>query len=136
LPFKVLGKLEHGVVEDCQYLQKGHDFFNWLKETHPNNFMIFIPTNCTSLLQLVDVILQRPLKHHAFKVPFNYWTITIIKHTIKDDQNQHIDFKMNNLKPRIYEWLHCAWKQVKGMEETIVKRWGKTRITKTFKSEF
>ncbi len=43
---------------------------------------------------------------------------------------------MNNLKPCIYEWLHCAWKQVQGMEETIVKRWGKTRITKTFKSEF
>jgi hypothetical protein len=98
--------------------------------------MIFIPTNCTNVLQLVDVILQHPLKHHAFKVPFNYWTNTVIKQKIKDGQNQHIDFKMNNLKPRICEWLHCALKQVQGMEETIVKGWGKTRITKTFKSDF
>jgi len=43
---------------------------------------------------------------------------------------------MNNLKPRICERLHCAWKQVQGMEETIVKGWGKTKITKTFKNEF
>jgi hypothetical protein len=43
---------------------------------------------------------------------------------------------MNNLKLRICEWLHCAWKQVQGMEEIIVKGWGKTRITKTFKNEF
>jgi hypothetical protein len=43
---------------------------------------------------------------------------------------------MNNLKPRICEWLHCAWKQVQGMEETILKGWGKTRIIKTFKTKF
>jgi len=42
---------------DCRYVHKGCDFLDWLKETHPNNFMIFIPTNCTSVLQLIDVIL-------------------------------------------------------------------------------
>jgi hypothetical protein len=43
---------------------------------------------------------------------------------------------MNNPKLHNCEWLHCAWKQVQGMEETIVKGWGKTRITKAFESEF
>jgi hypothetical protein len=43
---------------------------------------------------------------------------------------------MNNLKPHICEWLHYAWKQVQGMEETIVKGWDTMGITKAFKSEF
>jgi hypothetical protein len=43
---------------------------------------------------------------------------------------------MSNLKLRICEWLHCAWKQVQGVEETIVKGWDKIGITKAFKREF
>lgn len=79
--------------------------------------------------------MQQLLKH-TFNVQFNYWTIVVIKQYIKDGQNPQIDFKMNNLKSHICEWLHCAWKEVQGMEETIVKRWDKIGITRAFKSEF
>ncbi len=43
---------------------------------------------------------------------------------------------MSNLKPCICEWLHCAWKQVQNMKETIVKGWDNIGITKAFKNEF
>jgi hypothetical protein len=41
--------------------------------------VIFIPTNYTSELQPLDVVLQQPLKH-AFKVEFNTWSTSVIKY--------------------------------------------------------
>jgi hypothetical protein len=52
------------------------------------------------------------------------------------NQNSQIDFKMNNLNPRICEWLHYAWKQVQNMEETIVKGWDMTILPRHSKVNF
>jgi hypothetical protein len=89
----------------------------------------------TNVLRSANVILQWPIKH-AFKVQFNYGTITIIKQQIGNDQNSQIDFKMNTLNPCICEWLHCAWKQVQSMEETIVKGWDMTILPRHSKVNF
>ncbi len=80
---------------------------------------MFVPANYTNELQLVDTIIQRPLKH-AFKVNFNKWITNIIKHQIYKGKELHIDLKMNNLKPKICVWLHATWTQVQGMEEMII----------------
>jgi hypothetical protein len=48
-------------------MHKGHDLLDWMKETHPNMLMIFIPINYINVFQPIDVILQWSLKH-AFKV--------------------------------------------------------------------
>ncbi len=63
---------------DCWSVHKSKDFLDWIKKKHPNILVVFVPTNCTNELQLVDVIIQRPLKH-AFKVNFNKWTTNVIK---------------------------------------------------------
>jgi hypothetical protein len=68
---------------DCWYVHKGCDFLDWMKETHPNILVIFIPANYTNVLQSIDVILQWLLKH-AFKVQFNSWTTVVIKQQIED----------------------------------------------------
>jgi hypothetical protein len=34
---------------DCWSMNKGCDFLDWMKETHPNILVIFIPTNYTSV---------------------------------------------------------------------------------------
>jgi hypothetical protein len=80
-----------------------------MKETHPIILVTLNPTNCIIVFQLANVILQWPLKH-TFEVHFNSWTTTIIKQYIEDSQNPQIEFNMNDLKPCICEWLHCAWK--------------------------
>jgi hypothetical protein len=61
---------------------------------------MFFFASCTSELQLVDVIIQQPLKH-AFKVNFKKWTADVIKQQICDWKEPFIDFKMSNLKPQI-----------------------------------
>jgi hypothetical protein len=73
-------------------------------------------------LQPANVILQRSLKH-AFKVQFNAWIITIIKKQIGNGQHPNVDFKMNNLKPKLCNWLHVAWMKVGEMQSMIVKGW-------------
>ncbi len=44
--------------------------------------------------------------------------------------------KTHILKPHVYEWLHCAWRQLQGIEEMIVKGWDKARITRASQNEF
>jgi hypothetical protein len=116
---------------DYWSIHKRKEFLDWIKKKHPNILVVFVPTNCTSELQLVDVIIQRPLKH-GFKVNFNKWTTCVIKQQIYNGKEPFIDLKMNNLKPQICGWLHSTWTQVQGMDGMIVKGWEKTGITKNF----
>jgi hypothetical protein len=55
---------------NCWSIHKSKDFLDWIKKKHPNILVVFVLANCTSELQLVDVIIQQPLKH-AFKVNLN-----------------------------------------------------------------
>ena len=75
----------------------------WIKVKHPNILVIYVPTNCTNKSQLVNVILQKPLKH-AFKVHFKRWTSLTIKEQIDKSDELEIDFQMSNLKPRLCKW--------------------------------
>jgi hypothetical protein len=86
-----------------------------MKEKHSNTLVILVLSNFTNVLQPAYVILQCPLKH-VFKMAFNGWTINIIKSHIDTSANLHVDFLMNNLKPKFCCWLHQAWMEVKAMK--------------------
>ena len=47
---------------DCWCVHKSEAFLSWMKKEYPWICVLFILANCTSKLQPVDVILQRPLK--------------------------------------------------------------------------
>jgi hypothetical protein len=88
-----------GII-DCQNVHISEEFCNWIKKEHTNILLIFVPINCINKFQVVNVILQKPLKH-AFKVHFNSWTFTIIKDQIVNGQELEVDFKMSDQKLRI-----------------------------------
>jgi hypothetical protein len=62
-----------------------------MKLKFPKVRVIFIPTNCTNVLHLIDVILQRPFKH-AFKREFHSWTYSTIKSQLEKNENPKVDF--------------------------------------------
>jgi hypothetical protein len=66
----------------------------------PQHFGHLHTRNCTSEIQLANVILQIPLKHE-FKVEFNTWITSIIKEQVDNGQEPYVDFKMSNFKPRM-----------------------------------
>ena len=47
---------------DCWAVHKSAEFRDWLQREHPRIHLVFVPANCTSKLQLADVVLQRPFK--------------------------------------------------------------------------
>ncbi|THU92546.1 hypothetical protein K435DRAFT_671948 [Dendrothele bispora CBS 962.96] len=51
---------------DCWSVHKSEGFLGWMKKTHPNIILIFVPSNCTSVFQPLDVGVQRVLKQ-SFK---------------------------------------------------------------------
>jgi hypothetical protein len=105
---------------DCWSIHKSNEFLDWMKKNHSNTLVIFVLGNCTNVLQPTYGILQCPLKH-VFKMVFNGWTINIINSQIDTSANPHVDFKMSNLKPKIYGWLRQVWMEVKAMTPMLVK---------------
>jgi hypothetical protein len=49
----------------------------------------------------------------------------VIKKQIENGKKPNVDFKMNNLKPHICEWLHNVWKELKSKNTMILKGWRK-----------
>jgi len=85
---------------NCWFVHKSNEFLNWMKNKHSNILLIFVLANYICASQLAYVILQCPLKH-AFKMVFNGWTTNVIKSQIDTCANPHVDFRMNNLKPKM-----------------------------------
>jgi hypothetical protein len=48
---------------DCWSVHTSTTFLTWLKLSHPLVKTIFVPANCTNVLQPADVILQRLFKY-------------------------------------------------------------------------
>jgi hypothetical protein len=116
---------------DCWVVHKSKEFLGWMKEQTPKHTSDFCTKNFTSELQLIDAILQWPL-NHAFKVQFNNWTIELIKQQIEVGRDLEIDVKMSNLKPRICQWLHSTWEEIKTIQIMIVKGREQTSITRAY----
>jgi hypothetical protein len=51
------------LVLDVWAVHKSEEFRRFLRTHHPRIHLVFVPPNCTSKLQVADVILQRPFKH-------------------------------------------------------------------------
>jgi hypothetical protein len=106
------------LVLDVWAVHKSEDFRRYLRTHHPRVHLVFVPANCTSQLQVADVVLQRPFKH-GIRRRFNEWAARIIQEQI--DQNDILGLspylKMSVIKPLILQWCvdsWCALSQEKG----------------------
>ena len=106
-----------------------------MKIHHPEIHVLYIPTNCTSVFQPVDVVVQRPFKH-AFRQEFNQFTMDTITKQLNGGTNVHIDFKMSKLKPHICHWLYKAWIHVSSKINMISKGWEQAGLLRAFDNEF
>jgi hypothetical protein len=48
---------------DCWSVHISAEFRGFMKENFPHILLLFVPANCTSKLQVMDVVFQRPFKH-------------------------------------------------------------------------
>jgi hypothetical protein len=114
------------LVLDVWAVHKSEEFRLYLRMKHPRIHVIYVPPNCTSKLQVADVVLQRPFKH-AITQRFNQWAGAIIAEQIADEKIVGLNdaLKMSNIKPLAMQWCIESWKELKERKELILDGWRK-----------
>jgi hypothetical protein len=121
---------------DCWSVHKSKEFISWMKEKHPEILLIFVPSNCTSVLQPADVILQRPFKH-AFRQQYDMYTSESIDTQLatKAAKDVRVDTKMSTLKPLLYSWLLLSWQHI-NKPQMIKVGWSQCGLLQAFQQPF
>lgn len=114
------------LVLDVWSVHKSEEFRLFLRTKHPRIHLVYIPPNCTSKLQVADVVLQRPFKH-AITQRFNQWAGTNIAEQIADEKIVGLGaaLKMSNIKPLALQWCIESWKALKERKDLILDGWRK-----------
>jgi len=119
-------------VLDVWSVHKSEEFRFHMRTKYPNIHLVFVPANCTSKLQVADVMLQRPFKH-GIKIRFNAWAASIIKEqiTAKNITGLNESLKLATLKPNLLDWTIQSWKRLASDEsrELILKGWNKCVVS-------
>jgi hypothetical protein len=101
------------LVLDVWAVHKSEEFRMYLRTHHPRIHLVFVPANCTSQLQVADVVLQRPFKH-GIRRRFSEWAARIIQEQIDSDQSEDVlglspYLKMSVIKPLAQQWCIDSW---------------------------
>ena len=123
---------------DCWKVHKSVEFREWLKKEYPKYHFLFIPANCTTVIQPADVlILQRPFKHNVSN-KFTNWSTEQIVSQLNDDEEARIRLPTNlgTLKPLIVKWTIESWLELKEQKQMIREGWFELGFNKIFDPEF
>ena len=112
------------LVLDVWAVHKSEEFRRFLRTKHPRIHLVFVPPNCTSKLQVADVVLQRPFKH-GITTRFNEWACAQVIEQIADNKIVGIaeSLKMATIKPLALQWCIDSWKDLKEQPALIVAGW-------------
>jgi len=112
------------LVLDVWSVHKSEEFRFFLRTHFPRIHLVFVPANCTSQLQVADVMLQRPFKH-GIRQRFNIWAATVLKEQIDADEIVGLTpfLKMSVIKPLILEWVLGSWTHMKQGADLIKVGW-------------
>jgi len=113
------------LVLDVWAVHKSEEFRLYMRK-HPRIHLVYIPPNCTSKLQVADVVLQRPFKH-IITQRFNQWAGANIAEQIADGKIVGLNdaLKMSNIKPLALQWCLESWKELKERKHLILDGWHK-----------
>jgi hypothetical protein len=112
------------LVLDVWSVHKSEEFRMFLRTHFPRIHLVYVPPNCTSQLQVADVILQRPFKH-GLRKRFNEWAGQIIREQIDDGDVFGLNpyLKMSSIKPLILQWCIDSWCKMKDGRDYIKMGW-------------
>jgi hypothetical protein len=132
IPYANLQKKHHTLQADSKILlildvwavHKSEEFRRFLRTEFPDILLVFVPANCTSKLQLADLMLQRPFKH-GVRTKFNEWATTKISEQISSNTIVGLTpfLKMESIKPMVLQWCLDSWKKMKDGKEYIMFGW-------------
>lgn len=109
---------------DAWSVHRSAEFRDWLNSEHPRIHLVYVPSNCTSKLQLADVALQRPFKS-CITQSFSEWAAATIAKQIRSGEITGIADKlgMKMLKPLVLQWCIDSWKGLRERKQLILDGW-------------
>jgi hypothetical protein len=112
------------LVLDVWAVHKSEEFRLFLRSKFPRIHLVFVPPNCTSQLQVADVVLQRPFKH-GLRQSFNVWAAQIIREQIEQDDLSGLSpyLKMSVIKPLVLQWCISSWQKMQPGRDYIKMGW-------------
>jgi hypothetical protein len=112
------------LVLDVWSVHKSEEFRRFLRTSFPYIHLVYVPANCTSQLQVADVMLQRPFKH-GLRQLFNIWAASVLKQQIDSDEIIGLSpfLKMASIKPLILEWVLASWSKLQQGRAFIKVGW-------------
>jgi hypothetical protein len=112
------------LVLDVWSVHISEEFRRFLRTHHSHIHLVYVPPNCTSQLQVADVILQRPFKH-GLRQHFNTWAASIIQEQIEKNELTGLSpyLKMSVIKPFILQWCIDSWNKLQGGQQYIKFGW-------------
>ena len=118
LPYSERRIQEHNLPRDSHIIllldvwsvHKSQEFRDYLSSTYPHIHLVFVPANCTSKLQVADVVLQRPFKH-GIRLRFNLWAADILREQVRSNDLIGLSpyLKMSVIKPLVLDWVVGSW---------------------------
>jgi hypothetical protein len=112
------------LVLDVWAVHKSEEFRRFLRTHHPRIYLVFVPANCTSKLQVADVALQRPFKG-SIRRCFNQWAAEQLHQQIEAGAVVGFQecFKMGNIKPLVQQWCVDSWMELQANKGIIANGW-------------
>lgn len=90
---------------DCWSVHKSEEFLSWMKTAHPNIIVLFIPGNCTSIFQPLDVGVQRVLKQSIKRTAHSDVVMEVMSQLSEKREEVHLDMTIGTLRDRSLKWL-------------------------------
>jgi hypothetical protein len=115
---------------DCWKVHTSEEFQNWLKENHPLIHYLYVVANCTSKLQLADVVLQRSFKH-GFRKQFEKWQSELVASQPAEGvrpEDVELQVGIKKLRELLINWLLSSWGELYEQVEMIQKGWALSRL--------
>jgi len=109
---------------DAWSVHRSEEFRAWLAREHPRIHLVYVPSNCTSKLQLADVALQRPFKS-CITQSFSEWAAAAIAAQIRVGEIKGIadQLGMKTLKPLVLQWCIDSWQGLRERKQLITDGW-------------
>jgi len=112
----------------------GIDYKNLLLNIH----IIFLPTWTTSMVQVVDIVFNKPFKNVLDQNYYN-WSTSRIAEQIRGviiAKDYKLDLSNNSLKNESIHWLYIGWKHIIRMQSTVFEGYKKVGTFQLFEKLF
>ena len=108
---------------DVWSVHRSKEFRTWMRVTHPNILLDYVPGGCTSIMQPCDVGIQRPFKL-SVKRSYQEDVVTEMLNQLGNEEtsavNIQVDTRLPVLRDRSTRWIWNAYKAVS--QEELVKK--------------